>query len=137
MKIRRYGIKAASGFSKLQNTYGAFVTFDDHEAEVERRVAEAIIAERESRVPTPKTIDRVAEGLAYLSIRARDAERIVSHAKLQLGYNSSYRMLLTLLGIPTNAEWALGVLDTHRDGPAELVSALRQMRDSKGEPDEN
>ena len=100
----------------------------------------AIVADRESRVPTQKQLDTVAAGLADLTIEEihwRKHQTRSYGAGPWLAPPQAFGLLLIFLGIPVDADRALGVLETHRDGPAELVSALRQMKDSKGEPDEN
>lgn len=65
MTIRRFGIKAASGFSKLENTYGAFVTFDDHEADKAEAVAVEVAKTEELRAELLAVLEASFRGVAW------------------------------------------------------------------------
>lgn len=98
-----------------------------------------LVAERESRVPSPETIDRVCVGLAELAIDRRDDNTLFAGLTGEdepEQINQPYCLLLSLLDIqrPT-ADWGYRALETHRDTPEALVKALRQMAAMEGEPD--
>lgn len=115
-------------------------TIEEQGENAESVIAAAIVAERESRVPTPEAIERVAEGSAESAMILDSMRR--KHRELT-GEDHSVpprhlRLLLTLLGIPVDPmpNWAQDALDGHHGTPAELVDALRQLRDSyEGEPE--
>lgn len=105
---------------------------------VAETIAEAIVAERESRVPSSETIDSVCVGLAEcamgaLEILRRTGLHGMPHHKRTIP--GEYGLLCLLLGIPEPMpDWATSALETHQDTPENLVKALRQMAAMEGEP---
>lgn len=88
------------------------------------------ILTRDSRVPSPETIDRVCVGLAKVVIHERDytaQRRRVGREPVYIEPRA-YVLLCLLLDIPTPIpDWAELALESHTGTPEEFVSTLREL----------